>query len=129
VVGEIEEIAMRIKSGGGYNAKVTSSVKASAKVEPRSRAIDPASVSTLGISTQFKKPNLEMGPGYTTKPQPSTGIANARKGPAGAGPGGMGRTIYKSGSQSPTPAAKEMPAGRNTLAEYGPDSVTARGKR
>jgi len=32
---------MRIKSGGGYNAKVTSSVKASAKVEPRSRAIDP----------------------------------------------------------------------------------------
>jgi hypothetical protein len=119
---------MKIKSGGGLNSnKVVQS--RGYKVEPKSRAINPASVSTLGISTQFRKPNLEMGPGYTTKPQGDTGIANSVKGPAGAGPGGMGRTIYKSGSQSPTPPAREMPAARDTLAEFGPESVTSKGKR
>src|SRR6516162_6407190 len=86
-------------TGGGYGSRQASNVKASAKVEPKSRAINPASVATLGISTQFRKPNLEMGPGYTTKAQGDTGIANSKKGPAGAGPGGYGRTIYASGSQ------------------------------
>jgi len=118
-----------IKSGGGINYNQTVQSRSGAKVEPKSRAIDPASVATIGVSTAFKKPDGDIGPGYSTKPMPATGIANARQGPAGAGPGGGGRTIYKSGSQSPTPPAREMPAGRNTLAEYGPDSVTARGKR
>ncbi len=45
----------------------------------------------------------------------------AQQGLAVQFPGGGGRTIYKSGSQSPTPPAREMPEGRNTLAEYGPD--------
>ena len=116
-------------TGGGYGSRQASNVKASAKVEPKSRAINPASVATLGVSTQFKKPELEMGPGYTTKAQGDTGIANSVKGPSGAAPGGMGRTIYRSGSQSPTPPAREMAPGRNTLAEYGPESVTSRGKR
>jgi len=118
-----------IISGGGYNSRVTSNVKAGAKVEPRARAMSPEAVGQQGASLAFARKPLEQGPGYTTKPMPSTGIANAVKGPAGAAPGGFGRTIYKSGSQSPTPPAREMPAGRNTLAQFGPDSVTARGKR
>jgi hypothetical protein len=99
-------------TGGGYGSAKHKDMKAGAKVEPKARAINPTSVSTLGISTAFKKPDLEVGSGYTTKPQPPTGIANSVKGPAGAGPGGMGRTIYKSGSQSPTPAPREMEPGR-----------------
>ena len=118
-----------IKSGGGINSNKTTSVKAGVKVEPRSTAINPAGISQRDVSTAFRKERVEAGRGYSTKPQSDTGIANATKGPAGAGPGGYGRTIYKSGSQSPTPPAHGMPAGRNTLAEYGPDSVTVRGQR
>jgi hypothetical protein len=106
-----------IMSGGGINSNKTVQSRAGVKVEPRSRAIDPASVATLGVSTAFKRPNLEMGPGYTTKAQGNTGIANATKGPPGAAPGGMGRTIYASGSQSPTPPAKEMAPSRDYLNE------------
>src|SRR5262249_34143151 len=93
-------------TGGGYASRQHKDVKAW-KTEPKSKAIDPASVATIGVSKQFKKPPLEMGQGYQTGPQQSTGIANARRGPAGAGPGGFGRTIYASGSQSlPPPVSK-----------------------
>jgi hypothetical protein len=115
-------------TGGGYGSRQHTDKKAGQKVEPRSTAINPTGVSQAGVSTAFRKEKVEAGLGYSTKVMPPTGIANAIKGPPGAGPGG-GRTIYKSGSQSPTAPAREMPAGRNTLAEYGPDSVTARGKR
>src|SRR6516162_8732162 len=118
-----------IKSGGGISSNKVVQSKSGGKVEPRSTAINPSGVSQRDVSTAFRKEPVEVGPGYSTKAMPATGIAGARQGPAGAGPGGGGRTIYPSGSQSPTPAAREMPAGRNTLAEYGPDSVTARGKR
>ena len=118
-----------IKSGGGISSNKVVQSKSGGKVEPRSTSIDPAGISQRDVSTAFKKTPVEVGPGYSTKPMPPTGIANASKGPAGAGPGGMGRTIYKSGSQSPTPPAHGIPAGRNTLAEYGPESVTSRGKR
>ena len=118
-----------IKSGGGITSNKYVTSRSGMKTEPRSTAINPAGISQRDVSTAFKKTPVEAGPGYSTKPRGDTGIAGARKGPAGAGPGGYGRTIYKSGSQSPTPPARGMPAGRNTLAEYGPDSVTARGKR
>ena len=118
-----------IKSGGGISSNKVVRSKSGGKVEPRSTAIDPAGISQRDVSTAFRKDAVEVGPGYSRGKMPATGIANARQGPAGAGPGGGGRTIYKSGSQSPTPPAREMPGGRNTLAEYGPDSITARGKR
>jgi hypothetical protein len=117
-----------ILTGGGYKSVQHKDMRAGWKTEPKPKAIDPASVSTLGMSTQFKKPDLVSGPGYRTGPQQSTGIGNARKGPAGAGPGGMGRTIYKSGSQSPTPPAREIPKGRDTLAEFGPE-ISGPGRR
>ena len=117
------------KSGGGINSNKTVQSRSGGKVEPKAQAANVAGVAQQGRATAFKKEPLIQGKGYETGPMPATGIANATKGPAGAGPGGMGRTIYKSGSQSPTPPAREMPAGRNTLAEFGPDSVTTRGKR
>jgi len=120
---------VKVMSGGGINSNKTVQSRSGAKVEPRSTAIDPAGVSQRDVSTSFRKDPVEVGPGYSTKSMPATGIANARQGPPGAGPGGGGRTIYKSGSQSPTQVAKPMSAGRDTLSEYGPDSITARGKR
>src|SRR5215831_1957578 len=122
-------MAKAILTGGGANSTKVVQSRSGGKVEPRSTAIDPAGVSQRDVSAAFRKTPVQVGPGYSPGKMPATGIANARQGPPGAGPGGGGRTIYKSGSQSPTPPAREMPAGRNTLAEYGPDSVTARGKR
>jgi hypothetical protein len=119
---------MRIKSGGGIQSnKVVQDRKW--KQEPISHKGSPAGVAQQGLATQFRKEPITSGRGYEPKAMGSTGIAGARQGHAGVGPGGGGCTIYKSGSQSPTPEAREMPAGRDTLAEYGPDSPTARGRR
>lgn len=114
-------------TGGGISSNKTVQSRSGYKVEPKARAINPASVSTLGISTQFKKPNLEMGKGYSTKPQGDTGL-RGNYNSATSGPGSL-RTTYKAGSQSVTPSATGMPGGRDTLAEYGPESVTAKGRR
>jgi len=108
---------VKVMSGGGINSNKTVQSRSGAKVEPRSTAIDPAGVSQRDVSTAFRRTPVEVGPGYSTKPQGDTGIANARKGPPGAGPGGGGRTIYASGSQSPTPPAREMPPGRDVFNE------------
>src|SRR5262249_61251602 len=121
-------MAKAILTGGGANSTKVVQSRSGGKVEPRSTAIDPAGISQRDVSTAFRKTPVEVGPGYSPGKMPATGIANARQGPAGAGPGG-GRTIYKSGSQSPTPPDREMPARRNTLAEHGPATVTARAKR
>jgi hypothetical protein len=116
-------------TGGGISGNKVVRCRSGMKVEPTTHRGNVAGVAQQGMATAFKKEPLTQGKGYDPGKMGNTGIANARKGPAGAGPGGYGRTIYRSGSQSPTPPAHEMPAGRNTLAEYGPDSVTARGKR
>jgi hypothetical protein len=118
---------MKIKSGGGLNSnKVVQSKHG--KQEPQSHKVSEAAAAQLGRAEQFRKPNLEQGRGYEPKSMGPTGIANARQGHSGAGLGGGNRTIYGSGSQSPTPPARPMPEGRNTLLEYGPD-VPGRGKR
>jgi len=120
---------MKIKSGGGITSNKYTTSKSGQKVEPKSRAMSPEAVGQQGAALAFARKPLEQGPGYTPGKMAATGIANAHKGPAGAGPGGYGRTIYKSGSQSPTPVAHGMAPGRDTMAEYGPESVTSRGKR
>jgi hypothetical protein len=117
-----------ILSGGGINSNKTLQSKAGGKVEPKAKAVNPAGAAQQGLAVQFEKQPLEAGKGYSPGKMGSTGIANASKGPSGAGPGGYGRTIYKSGSQSPTPQAREMPAGRDILSEYGPD-MPGRGRR
>ena len=106
-----------ILSGGGINSNKTVQSRSGQKVEPKPHAANVEGVGQIGLQHAFKpKPMLE-GPGYTTKPQGDTGIAGARQGPAGAGPGGMGRTIYRSGSQGPTPAASEMAPSRDYFNE------------
>jgi hypothetical protein len=122
-------MARTIISGGGYNSRQVSH-RREPKTEPVTHRGNPAGVAQQGMAVQFRKEPLQQGPhsGYEPGKTGSTGIANASKGPAGAGPGGYGRTIYKSGSQSPTPPAREMPAGRNTLSEFGRD-VPGRGRR
>jgi len=105
-----------ILSGGSYNSNQTKHSRGY-KTEPVSKAGNVAGVAQQGLSTAFQKEPPFNGPGYSTKPQGDTGIANARKGPASAGPGGFGRTIYASGSQSPTPTAREMAPSRDYFTE------------
>jgi hypothetical protein len=114
-------------SGGGINSNKLVQSKY-AKSEPVSRKASPAGVNQMGVATQFRKEPVISGSGYTPAKVGSTGIANARQGHSGAGPGGGGRTIYKSGSQSPTPPAKAIAPTKDTLAEFGPE-ISGRGRR
>jgi hypothetical protein len=108
---------MKIKSGGGLTSnKVVQSKHA--KSEPVSRKASPAGAAQLGAATQFRKENLIGGKGYEPGPKGSTGLSGTYN-PAREGPG-SGRTTYRSGSQSQTPQANEMPKGRDTLSEFGP---------
>ena len=103
-------------TGGGYGSAKHVEAKGY-KTEPKPRAANVAGVAQQGVSTAFKKEPLFNGPGYSTRPQGDTGIANATKGLAGAGPGGFGRTIYASGSQGLTPTAREMSPSRDVFNE------------
>jgi len=109
-----------ILSGGGLTSNKLKQIKAS-KVEPRAKAISPEAAGQQGSATAFVKRPLVSGSGYQAGAMGPTGIANARQGPSGPGPGGGSRMIYKSGSQSPTPAPKEMEKGHDILRDYGKD--------
>jgi hypothetical protein len=106
-------------TGGGYGSRQVSHVK-TGKTEPIPHKASPAGAAQQGMAVQFRKEPLQQGRGYEPAKQGDTGIAQAKYNPATTGPGSL-RTTYRSGSQSPTPPAKEMPAGRDTLAEYGPE--------
>jgi hypothetical protein len=98
-------------TGGGYGSDKHVEAR-KGKQEPVTHKANVEGVGQVGLQHAFKpKPMLE-GKGYEPSKMGPTGIANATKGPQGAGPGGMGRTIYKSGSQAPTPVAREMEPGR-----------------
>jgi hypothetical protein len=119
---------VKVLTGGGIQSRrVVQDRKY--KQEPVTHKATPAGAAQQGLATQFRKEPLQHGKGYEPKPMGSTGIANARQGHAGVGPGGGNRTIYKSGSQSPTPPAHGMPSGRDTLNEFGPDVPGRRGNR
>jgi hypothetical protein len=120
-------MARSILSGGGIQSRQYVTSRSGVKVEPEAKAASAAGVAQQGLSTAFKKEPLFEGRGYTPKEMAPTGIANSRFNSAASGPG-SGRTIYSSGSQSPTPTARPMPPGRDTLSEYGPD-VPGRGRR
>jgi hypothetical protein len=121
---------VKVLTGGGIQSRrVVQDRKY--KQEPVAHKASPAGAAQQGMAVQFRKEALQQGPGsgYEPKSMASTGIANARQGHAGPGPGGGNRTIYKSGSQSPTPTAHGMPPGRDTLSEYGRDVPGRRGNR
>jgi len=121
---------MKIKSGGGIQSRQVSH-RYEPKVEPKAHKASPAGAAQQGVAAQFRKEPLQQGPGsgYEPAKMGSTGIANARQGHAGPGPGGGNRTIYGSGSQSPCRPAREMPKDREILGEFGPDVPGRRGNR
>src|SRR5215813_11688005 len=114
-------------TGGGINSNKTVQSRSGYKTEPKSNAGNVAGVGQIGLQHAFKPEPMLQGKGYEPASMPPTGVKGTYNA-ATQGPGSQ-RTVYRSGSQSPTPPAREMPAGRDTLAEYGRDSVTARGKR
>jgi hypothetical protein len=118
---------VKVVSGGGITSNKYVTSKSGGKVEPVTHKANVAGVAQQGRSVAFGKEPLTEGKGYEPSKMGSTGIAQATRGPKEAGPG-SNRTIYKSGSQCPTPAAKEMPAGRDILSEYG-RNVPGRGRR
>src|SRR5262245_49772192 len=103
---------MKIKSGGGANS---TQVRHSTgyKTEPKPKAISPAAVNQMGVSTAFKKERLEVGRGYEPQkmaPTGSRGTYNA----ATSGPGSQ-RTTYKAGTQQASPVARDLPVGKKTF--------------
>src|SRR2546430_16218351 len=106
-------------TGGGIQSNKYVTSKAP-KVEPKAKAMSPEAVAQQGAATAFRKPPLVQGAGYTPAKVGPTGIGKATVRPDTPGPG-SGRTTYASGSQGSTPPAREMPKGRDTLAEFGRD--------
>jgi hypothetical protein len=112
-------MAMRrsgVGSGGGHGSRQVTHTRAP-KAEPKPHAIEPKAVSQIGIQSFLGRDALREGRGY--------GPVGPTDNVAAVGVGG-GRTIYKSGSQHGMGQAKPMPAGRDTLAEYGPESITSK---
>jgi len=124
---------MRMKSGGGIHSNKTVQSRSSQKVEPTTHRANVAGVAQTGLSHAFKPEPMLQGKGYEPAAMPATGVKGSFNS-ATQGPG-SGRTVYGKGSQAeynPGPQhmrTNPMPAGRDTLAEFGPESVTSRGKR
>ena len=120
-------------TGGGINSNKTVQSRSGYKVEPKTHAGNVAGVAQQGISTAFRKEPITQGRGYEPAPMPATGVKgtynSSREGP------GSGRTVYAKGSQAeynpgPQPMqTRPMWPTRDTMAEFGPESVTSRGKR
>jgi hypothetical protein len=120
-------------TGGGIQGNKVKQSRSGYKVNPVANKASPAGAGQLGAAVQFRKePLIQQGKGYNPPGVGDTGITNARQGPAGAGPGGGGRTIYAHGSQAMhgKPAqgvvnkAPDVPASaptRDILSQFGPE--------
>ena len=96
-------------SGGGITSNKYKTSKSGQKVEPVTHRGNVAGVAQQGMATAFRKEPLIQGKGESG-PMPATGVRGTYNS-ATSGPG-SGRTVYPSGSQGATPAAREMPPGR-----------------
>jgi|SRR6516165_12291232 hypothetical protein len=120
-------------TGGGINSNKTVQSRSGYKVEPTTNRGNVVGVAQMGLSHAFKPEPMLQGKGYEPAPMPPTGVKGTYNSST-QGPGSQ-RTVYGKGSQAeynpgPQPMrTNPMPAGRDTLAEFGPDSVTAKGKR
>src|SRR5262249_47718754 len=101
-------------TGGGIQSRNVSKVY-EPKAEPKPRAANVEAVAQQGAALAFKRKELFDGPGFRGGPQQPTGIPG-KYNAATSGPGSL-RTTYRSGSQSPTPSANPLPAGRSIDAE------------
>ena len=102
----------KARSGGGITSNKLVQSRAP-KAEPKAHAMSPGGVSRIGVHpSPLSRPEpIEAGRGY----QPVGPTSNMGVGP------GANRTVHRSGSQSSTPAARPMPAGRDILSEFGPE--------
>jgi hypothetical protein len=98
-------------SGGGLGSRPVTHTRAP-KAEPRAHAINKDAVGQIGISQFLGRDPIREGRGY----EPVGPTDNV----AAVGVGG-GRTVYQSGSQHGVRPAREMPAGKDILSDYGPD--------
>jgi hypothetical protein len=105
------------RPGGGLHSKQTVH-KQAPKIEPRPHSINPKAVAEIGASQYWGQQELRDGKGYATP----VGISD----PVAAVGVGGGRTIYKSGSQQGLRPARELPAGRDMLSEFGAESLTSK---
>jgi hypothetical protein len=93
-------------TGGGINSRQVGHYK-DAKSEPRSYPVDPGRAADIGMSVHYRKMPLE-GAGYSTPQGPTPNAENL-------GPGGCGRQVMRSGSQSSTPSPRPMGKTRPTF--------------
>jgi hypothetical protein len=115
-VEQIRRMTMvKIKSGGGLTSNKLREFK-DPKREPVTHKGNPAGVAQTGLAHQFKPQPMTSGKGY----EPKGPTSNMGQGP------GANRVIYRSGSQSPTPAPKQMEKGTDILSQFGPEAT---GKR
>ena len=89
-------------SGGGItsNKNVKTPVKAGS---PRTDVVSPGAVSRMGAHAVLTKPQP-----LVPRTAPDGRMGNDIAATAGCGVG-VGRTVHRSGSQSPTPPAQPMP--------------------
>jgi hypothetical protein len=124
-------MATKRLSGGGIESNKRREVPV--RVGKPREGINVVAVSRLGAMQGNHV--TERGKTLPNPPEPLVGkqrpisvtMGNAVAYGTKAGPGGS-RTIYRAGVQHTTPAPNEMPKGRDTLFEFGPD-FRGRGSR
>jgi hypothetical protein len=94
---------MANRTGGGPNSKVVGNYL-DAKREPINNVVSPGAVSRLGAVVGVGTPYKNLVSSVASTP---VGATNNTQ---NLGPGGCGRVVMRAGSQSPTPAARPMPA-------------------
>jgi hypothetical protein len=96
---------MPARSGGGINSRQTSHYT-DAKKEPVVHPVSPGAVSRLGGMVGEGTPHKNLYSSKASTPYGATPNNDCR-------PGGNGRMIMPSGSQSKTPAPRSMGTGRS----------------
>ena len=95
---------------------------------PTANVISPAAAANIGVAKgdhitgkgTVKRPAEPLVTGKIRQP---VALGNAVALNVGKGGPGQGRVVHRSGSQSATPAPAAVPAGRDILGEFGPESV------
>jgi hypothetical protein len=115
----------KARSGGGLTSnKLVQSKRG--KQEPKSHKVSVPAVAQQGAAVQFKKSELQQGPGsgYQTKAVPPSGIPGTYNA-ATQGPGSQ-RAVYRSGSQSTygkVNPGEPRPKPVDILSQFGPEAT------
>jgi hypothetical protein len=121
--------------GGGFGSRNVKEVPV--RTGTPARGINPAAVAQLGgvygnHITERRETNYRGEP-YLVGKNPAGGavpLGNQLATNVGKGGPGTGREVFKCGSQgAPGPTRSPNASGRDTLAEFGPDTSNARNRR